>query len=189
MTTAESRLAAVWRLHKAFAAEKGETWLRYQGRSMAPLLQDGDLLRVRQVARGAVRAGDIVAFTAGERSVVHRLLRARQRGAVLVTKGDNTWRLDRPFGSEQLLGKVCEIRRDEARIGLEHGGWCWTSRMIAASSLIESIAFRFAAAFARRAVPEWVFSRTNRLRLIEALAARRRAALGGLYRAIELRRR
>lgn len=64
----------------------GETVpLRLEGGSMAPFLRPGDLVRIAPLDTGEPRVGDVVAFLAGPRLVVHRVLavgpdRVRLRG-------------------------------------------------------------------------------------------------------------
>ena len=181
--SAESRRAAAERLRDAFVAEKGEAWIRFQGRSMAPMLCDGDMLRVRHGASGLAR-GAIVVFNDGDTTIVHRFLYRRRHGSVLVTKGDNAWRIDRPFAPERLIGTVCEIRRGDDRIELDRGGWRWVSRGIAWTSLLEGIAFACAAALRRRCLPRRLVGRIGEARALAAIARCRRAAIDRLLRAM-----
>lgn len=184
MTTSDARREAALRLRNAFATTSGRVWLRFQGRSMAPTLRDGDLLCVRHVAPGDLAAGDIVVFEAAHANIVHRLLFVRRRHTSLITKGDNAWRADRPFGPDRLVGKICTVRRGGAYIDLERGGWPWLARAIALASLIEAIAFRSAAAAHRRWLPRGLVRRGVERRLLRLLGRGRRAVIGALLRTL-----
>lgn len=180
MTTPDARRVAALHLHDAFTKTRGEAWLRFRGGSMAPTLRDGDLLRLRQVALDELAFGDIVVFKVGETRVVHRLLCTPRRRASLLTKGDNAWRADRPVAPEHLLGKVCTIRRDAARIDLERAGWRWRSRAIALTSLLEAGAGSLAAALHRRWCPHGLVRRGVERRVLRLLGRWRRVVIGAL---------
>lgn len=182
--SAESRRSAALRLRETFAADKGETWLRFQGRSMAPMLHDGDLLRVRHGAPSALACGAIVVFNDGDATIVHRLLYRRRRGTVL-TKGDNAWRFDRPLGPEQLIGTVCEIRRGAHRIAVGRGGWGRVSRAIAFASLLEGLTFAGAVAVRSRILPRRLIGRVGEARMLAAVGRCRRAIVVRLLRVMD----
>jgi hypothetical protein len=179
----ESRRAAARRLRDTFLAQKGEAWLRFQGRSMAPLLRDGDLLRVRHGASALAR-GAIVVFNDGDATIVHRFLCRRRRAGVMITKGDNAWRFDRPLAPERLIGTVCEIRRGADRITIDRGGWQWVSRGIAWTSMLEGIACACAAAVRRRCLPQRLLGRVGEARVLAAIGRCRRAVIDRLLRAV-----
>ena len=180
MTTSDARRQAALRLRDAFATTTGRVWLRFQGRSMAPTLREGDLLCVRRVAPADLAAGDILVIEVADASIVHRLLYARRRRTSLITKGDNAWREDRPFGPDRLVGKICTVRRGAERIDLERGWWPWLARAIALVSLIEAIAFRSAAAARRRWLPRGLVRCGVERRLLRLLSRGRRAVIGAL---------
>jgi signal peptidase I len=184
MTTPDARRAAALQLHDAFVKTRGEQWLRFQGGSMAPTLREGDLLSVRYVAADELAFGDIVVFEIAEASVVHRLLGVPRLRTPLVTKGDNAWRVDRPFAPDRLVGKVCTVRRGTVRIDLEHGRWRWVSRAIALVSLLEAGAFSFAVAVRRRWQPAGPASRGVERRVLRLLGGCRQAVIGALLRMV-----
>jgi hypothetical protein len=78
-----------------------------RGSSMAPLLEDGD--RVRIARARLYLPGDVVAFRSGDgRLVVHRLLGYRLHHGRLagVTRGDAVPQTDPPVPFGELLGRV-----------------------------------------------------------------------------------
>jgi len=180
MTTSEGRRAAALHLHDALAKRRAEVWLRFQGASMAPTLREGDLLRVRHVAPDELGFGDIVVFEVAEASVVHRLLCAPRLRTLLLTKGDNATRPDRPFARDRLVGKVCTVRRGSVRIDLERGGWRWRSRAIALASLLEASAVSLAVAVRRRWFPTGLVRRGVERRALRLLGRCRRVVIGAL---------
>lgn len=184
MTTPETRRTLALHLHDAFVKSRGEVWLRFQGGSMAPTLREGDLLCIRHVAPDELAFGDIVVFELAEASVVHRLLCAPRLRMPLLTKGDNAWRVDRPFAPDRLVGKVCTVRRGAARIDLERGGWRCVSRTIALASLLEAGAFSFAVAVRRRWYPAGLARRGVERRVLRLLGCCRRVVIGALLRTV-----
>jgi hypothetical protein len=91
-----------------------------RGGSMAPLLKDGD--RVRIARARLYLPGDIVAFRAGDgRIVAHRLLgyRLHQGRLAGITQGDAVAQPDPPVPFGQLLGRVVSHFRGEEKAGLE----------------------------------------------------------------------
>jgi signal peptidase I len=93
-------------------AERGErTRCPLTGSSMAPLLQDGDVLVVEH-GNGHLRLGDVIVFRVAGRIKAHRLLRRRRAadgGLLYLTKGDASVAFDAPVPAEQVIGKVVEV--------------------------------------------------------------------------------
>jgi hypothetical protein len=121
------------------AAIHGEALISFYGHSMAPSLRDGDRLRVRGVSLDDLVPGDIIVFTRGEHTVVHRLLYLSGAGDTalcLRTKGDNASACD----PAALFGRVSCILRDGEEIPLSGRRWRAGALAIAAFSLTEGIA-------------------------------------------------
>ncbi|HEY0510699.1 MAG TPA: S24/S26 family peptidase [Thermoanaerobaculia bacterium] len=101
---------------KVFAALRGlareaPVEVRVRGDCMAPLIADGD--RVRVAAARLYAPGDVVVFrAAGGHLVAHRLLGYRlQAGALaLVTRGDSCPVHDAPVPLAAVLGRVETVR-------------------------------------------------------------------------------
>jgi len=118
---------------------EGETahWILVVGDSMAPLLLDGDRLRVSHVI-GHVRRGDVLVFRRQGVLVAHRVLRSRREGArvVFLTKGDGVPSPDRPpVEEEQLVGRVVGLDRDGRYVALDRPKWRWLGWIIASGAL------------------------------------------------------
>jgi len=81
--------------------------VRYAGRSMWPLFQEGDLLIVASVAPAAIEAGDCLVFVRQSgHQAVHRVIQTAPR---LVTKGDAHRRPDdEPVDPARVVGRVVE---------------------------------------------------------------------------------
>lgn len=79
---------------------------RYQGLSMWPLFQDGDLLELTPVAFSQIRIGDCVAYnTSIGKQAVHRVVGIKEDG--LLTRGDALpVPDDRPVAGDQIIGRV-----------------------------------------------------------------------------------
>ncbi len=79
------------------------------GKSMAPTLNQGDLLIMRQVSADSVDVGDIIQFRGEDKYVLHRVIAAEGTGPnrVFITKGDANPAPDpRPVLAEAVTGKV-----------------------------------------------------------------------------------
>lgn len=99
----------------AFAVHHGAgtaAWVVASGSSMQPLIQAGDELYVEFGPR-RYRLGDIVVFPEGGRFVAHRVVGWTWQGGqrLLLTRGDATVDLDRPFAPEHAFGVVRACRR------------------------------------------------------------------------------
>lgn len=93
---------------------------RSLGRSMQPLLYSGDLLFIEHQDFHHLKAGNIIFFRDKNGSyVIHRLVRKSKSSENLITKGDNSRKFDDPLTSEQIIGKVIEIRRHNKKLYLD----------------------------------------------------------------------
>ncbi len=88
--------------------------LRADGRSMAPILNSGDMVTIRKTWPQSLRQGDLILFkTPVGQLLLHRIIYIRQLsdGIVLQTKGDAAYHRDFPISSNAVLGKVCKIEK------------------------------------------------------------------------------
>ncbi len=74
-----------------------------QGRSMYPLIREGDNLRIKFCKPQAVRVGDIIALRRGESTIVHRLIKKTDAG--FLEKGDLQLRAQ-PVETERIIGRL-----------------------------------------------------------------------------------
>ena len=82
------------------------------GRSMLPIIEDGDLLRVEPVDPARLKLGDIVLFRAEGRLKAHRIV--RRKGARFFTRGDATVEGDGAIERQQILGRVVAKQSEPA---------------------------------------------------------------------------
>lgn len=78
---------------------------------MAPTYRHGDVLTVRAVPEGALRADDIAVYVRGGILVAHRIVRVNGDGSV-ITQGDSQARPDAPVAASDVLGKVVAHKRE-----------------------------------------------------------------------------
>jgi len=114
-------------------AQEGPVEVRVVGGCMAPLLADGE--RVRVAAARAYWPGDVVVFRAADgRLLAHRLLgyRPHAGGLAFVTRGDACTVHDAPVPPAAVLGRV-ETERPalaaRARAILRFLGLVWRRRV------------------------------------------------------------
>jgi hypothetical protein len=93
-----------------------------RGTSMAPLIQDGDLIQVVPLQGKSLRLGDVAAFIqpASGKLVVHRLV--NRRGQEAWFSGDNMrGALEGPLALENVLGRVAAVERAGRAVALGLG--------------------------------------------------------------------
>lgn len=77
--------------------------LPVQGRSMHPLIKDGDDLYIKFCKPQSIKVGDIVAFRRRKSTIVHRII--RKTGGGFLEKGDLQLRAEL-IKTERIMGKV-----------------------------------------------------------------------------------
>jgi len=80
--------------------------LRFQahGRSMVPVIEDGEILHVERAALKSLRRGDIVLFKKADEFKAHRIL--GKQGPLFITRGDAGMDTDGVIRGEQIMGRV-----------------------------------------------------------------------------------
>jgi len=77
--------------------------------SMSPTVRRGDPVLLRTVDPTSLKAGDVVSYRspADQRVIItHRVMKVEKDWGLLITKGDNTARDDRPVEMSQVIGRV-----------------------------------------------------------------------------------
>lgn len=88
-----------------------------EGDSMRPLIRRGrDPVTVVPLQR-ELKKGDVVLFKLGERYIVHRVWRMKDR--FVQTFGDNCWNPEPWFPQEQVLGQVVRLVRNGRTVRLD----------------------------------------------------------------------
>lgn len=108
----------------------GTLRLQVTGWSMLPAIWPGDTLFVETATTNGVREGDVVLFRRDRRFCAHRIVKTLD-GSKFVTRGDANPRPDPVVHSEQLLGRVSSIVKNEKRI-VVRGSRTFFERAIAA---------------------------------------------------------
>jgi signal peptidase I len=103
-----------------------EISLTVKGRSMEPLLREGDVVAVCLVRPDQLKRGDMIAFRQNGCVIVHRLLRKRKNGNTwfYCQKGDslNGWSW---IPEEAIIGKITSLRRSGRVKGMIGFHWRW----------------------------------------------------------------
>ncbi len=91
---------------------QGGLMLEFGGYSMMPSIRPGNTLKVVKASPDTLTTGDVIAFLAGRRIVVHRIVGLKHgwRKWYFVTKGDNCQVEDSLVAPHQVLGIVCKIQ-------------------------------------------------------------------------------
>jgi hypothetical protein len=118
--------------------------IRTHGRSMWPILQDGDMLQVEPCELAEVQVGDILVCERSADLVVHRLI--EPVAATLLTKGDAMLFPDPAHQPGALLGRVVAITRQgrERRFdrGWRQGAGPWLARFSALVGALSLAGYR-----------------------------------------------
>jgi signal peptidase I len=106
--------------------------LRVSGKSMYPLIQHGDSIRIVKCAPGLLAIGDIITFNKKGIYFTHRVLwtMKKGKGIRLITKGDNEINADSPVSPDHILGKVVVIGRANRKLHLETPSWRFVNRLL-----------------------------------------------------------
>ena len=116
-----------------------------EGSSMWPMLRTGDTVIVAHGIQ-PFRPGDILLYRAGERLVLHRLLR-RQAGDLLVLAGDTLPYSDPAIPLAAVLGRAVAVEAGGLAYSLDSRAARLAGRILAASQPLRSRrGLRFAAA-------------------------------------------
>ena len=99
----------------------GQNWLIVVTRSMAPLVEPGDRVRVARATAAQLRLGDLVVFWRDDSLFVHRYL-GQARDARRLECGDHALRLG-SFADRELVGRVSRVAKGAAAIDLAAAPW------------------------------------------------------------------
>lgn len=88
------------------------------GKSMAPLINPGDLIFINKIEKNFIELGDIVLFVEKNKCLSHRVIGFFDNR--LIIKGDNINETDRMLDRREVLGKVVKIKGCYGEIDLNH---------------------------------------------------------------------
>ena len=77
--------------------------------SMAPTIRRGDAVLLRTADTAALKVGDVVSYRspADQRVIItHRIVTVEKNWGLLITKGDNESRNDKPIATSEIIGRV-----------------------------------------------------------------------------------
>jgi len=86
------------------------------GSSMFPLITTGDKITISPGENFVI--GNLIVFTRNDQMVCHRLVRAFEKGGIKYyqTQGDSFFGVDEPITSDQILGRVIKIERENVSL-------------------------------------------------------------------------
>jgi hypothetical protein len=127
-----NREESISALLAAYQVQGREQWFTVRGRSMRPLLQEGDEIQVRFCLPENLRQGDLAVFWEGAVLTAHRILNIRETSPdiLFLEKGDSN-----PLGSyipaSRIKGLVQAVRKPGGVTRLDRPCWRWWNRMMA----------------------------------------------------------
>jgi hypothetical protein len=127
---------------------------RAGGRSMAPAVQDGDVLTVAPVAPALVAVGDVILCDTWRGPIAHRVvaIEATATDRRFVLRGDCSLENDRPIEATRLRGRLVAVERNGHvdRDAFTSGIWTRRLRRVHARCEEALLRVRLAAAAALR---------------------------------------
>jgi len=101
-------------------ARKKESWLTVLSGSMAPMIQVGDRVLVKQTAPQNIRFGDVIVFKEADMLIIHRVIskQVADQHVIFMQKGDSNISATYVF-SESVIGKVAYIKKEDRIIRLD----------------------------------------------------------------------
>ena len=95
-------------LRAVLAAGHGARF-RVEGDSMHPVIRSGEYVKVLPCSSSKLRRGDVILAATGRGLTAHRIVRIS--GQRIITRGDNSLRVDPPVDVDDVLGKVVEVEQ------------------------------------------------------------------------------
>jgi signal peptidase I len=140
-----------------------EITLRVSGKSMFPLMKQGDSIRIERCAPEVIGLGDIITFKRAGTYYTHRLLCVVKRGdgIRLITKGDSEINTDPPVPPDQVLGRVAAIQKKNRTLYLKTPFWRFMNRLFGVFSLVETFCIQSYRSAAGRLLPVSILVRTT----------------------------
>ncbi len=121
-----------------------EQWFPIRGRSMRPLLREGDEIQVRFCFPENIRKGDLAVFWEGRVLKAHRILDIfkTSQDILFLEKGDSNPTASY-IPSSRIKGLVQAVRKPWGVVGLDRACWRWWNRMVSRSGYGFIRAFAF----------------------------------------------
>jgi len=107
------RLSQLFDVMEETLSKGGTVAFATNGRSMQPLLHDGDTVTVKRMED--YKKGDLILFRKKDGGfVIHRIIKKKKE--LIFTQGDSLFEIDEPIKKEDILGAVTEIIYPEKTI-------------------------------------------------------------------------
>lgn len=122
--------------------------LRVRGRSMFPVINSGDIIKVDPVPLPQIRKGDVILFVNRSGNLrAHRVVgrTASENGQAWLTKGDRLPEPDEPVVADQVLGRVAVIEKGTRKVRIDQGVgqlWSWWHMWISTAIVLVRIYLR-----------------------------------------------
>ena len=117
-----------------------DLWLEYKkehdlpirGKSMIPILNDGDIARVVH-DKGDLKPGDIIIFRKGWHLIAHRVLlqyNDESGRKLYITQGDRSKRPDPPVEEGEIIGRVVGVIRGGRCLAVDFRQQKWYRKLV-----------------------------------------------------------
>lgn len=124
---------------KAVLAKGAVCRFQVKGHSMSPFIKDGDVVTVSPLFGTAPHLGDVVAFIhpGPDKLVIHRVVGRKDDSCIII--GDNTFEIDGPVSTGNILGRVTRVERGGKRIIVGLGLERYLIAFLSRSGLLSSV--------------------------------------------------
>jgi len=102
------------------------------GRSMLPFFQPGDQVMITH-NQNNIKRGDVIVFRQNGKLTIHRVIYRKENQ--FITKGDNVSHYDLPVPSEQVLGRVFKVKRENQEYRIDTIRWQITGQLVVGFTL------------------------------------------------------
>ncbi len=100
-------------------AKGGTVVMRARGRSMRPMIRDGEELRIRDLGNRVPRSGDVVLARTAGGAVIHRVVAIDRAACRVRLKGDGERYPDALLPMSAIIGRADAVRRKGRWVSLE----------------------------------------------------------------------
>ncbi|MDP3937333.1 MAG: S24/S26 family peptidase [Deltaproteobacteria bacterium] len=100
-------------------AKGGTVVMRARGRSMRPMIRDGEELRIRNLGDRALRPGDVVLARTAGGAVIHRVVTIDRTACRVRLKGDGERYPDALLPISAIIGRADAVRRKGRWVSLD----------------------------------------------------------------------
>ncbi len=120
-----------------WSKRREQAYCTISGSCMSPIINDGDSLLIKY-GKNNIYVGDVLVYGTPGKLYAHRVLKIEHREGndVFLLKADRSYSFDQPVTSEQVLGKVIEVRGSNGHLIFNSFFWRYLNYILSTYSYI-----------------------------------------------------